>query len=85
MRLKKTRLLNLAAGVSLLLCVVCIFMWRRSHSYEDAWTQRWYSGETCPTCGYDLRATPETSGPLFDRCPECGAVPASNVVREQSA
>jgi hypothetical protein len=42
----------------------------RSYCVVREWRRTRLLGNTgrCPTCGYDLRATP-------DQCPECGAVP----------
>jgi len=52
----------LVAIVASLPAAAWLVLWRR----KGARAKR---VDVCPTCGYDLRATPE-------RCPECGCIPA---------
>ena len=62
----RRRLFNIAAALSLLLILPAVWTNRFRKSRR---ARRARQRGLCPTCGYDLRASPE-------RCPECGAVSA---------
>ena len=64
----------------LLLLTVLLPAWACARYLRKSFARRRAATGCCPTCGYDLRA--HSAG---DRCPECGAVPASSVVRERAA
>lgn len=42
-----------------------LYFWAQSHRTD-------LPRNLCPSCRYDLRATPSPRGALLDRCPECG-------------
>lgn len=62
-----TIIFGICALLSFLLMLLGIILGARKRLAENR-DERLALARICPSCGYDLRATP-------DRCPECGAVP----------
>jgi hypothetical protein len=62
---------SLALAWPLLLFALLPAAWLLVHARQRRLRRAW---NLCRNCGYDVRATPEATGPLLPRCPECGAV-----------
>jgi hypothetical protein len=58
-------------AILLLIAAVHPLRWFEAHVKRAYGEMRRRQLGLCPSCGYDLRATP-------NRCPECGAMPAGN-------
>lgn len=75
-----------AVGIPCWMVAVALGLWPAASMGRHFWrahlARRRARRGRCPSCGYDLRATADPSGPTLARCPECGVVSAGSAETE---